>query len=387
MIVGGFPTKENPARCVFNYRAALDLGDLCELKVIFFRMWRPRRKILSVVSNENFSLITISLPGYPKLPHWNYFVFKYLGSQVLKKILRNSDIIHSVGGNFIGVVSSFFAKKFKLPHIAQLIGSDINSALPVEKDRIYIKGWENWISGISANSHAIVHQFQLVYPKISIPSIVNYRGVDLNQFKPKIKNSNGLQLMFIGGLPHYPNLPFKDNTKGGRTLMEVWSMLDEKINLTESKLLFAGPGSDDSTVEDWKSSLKQPKQVEIVGPCDPKNVVKLMSESHIVLIPSKEEGTPNACFEGMASGCAIFGSNVGGIPELVDDGINGKVISVNKPADWVSAISWAIENRMEISKMGSNARTKAVADFDHKYFSDRLIDFYSETLENKRNHT
>lgn len=382
MIVGGFPTLENPSRCIFNYRAAHELGKKSDLVVIFFRMWRPRRRILSTEKHDNFSLITISLLGHPRFPKWNYFVFKYIGGWMLKRIVRGCEIIHSVGGSFVGVIASHYSKSFGIKHVSQLIGSDINSALPVEKDFSHIRGWENWIDGISANSKAISDQFEKVYPNLGIPCLVNYRGVDLDAFHPKRKNS-GIQLLYIGGLPDYPNLPFRENTKGGLSLMEIWSELDDGNDLSQIKLLFGGPGTDDNRVMTWKAALHQPESVEIIGLCEPAEIEKFMSESHIVLIPSKEEGTPNACFEAMASGCAVYGSNVGGIPELIDDKVSGRILAHDVNEQWVSALVEVFENTESIQKMGMLARSKAETEYSSKLFSVRLIDFYIKLINNE----
>lgn len=382
MLVGGFPVPDNPARCVFNQRAADDLGKTNDVTVIFARLWRPGKKIINHIKAENYNLYIVYVPfpfanGFQgiKVKHFSKFI-----GLALKRVIQECDILHSVGADTIGVMGSNIAKVFHKKHVAQLIGSDINTVLPDIKNEWYVKGWQNYIHGISANSKALLNAFYDLYPdNKNIAGIVNYRGVKTEYFKPGDKADSYIQILFIGGLPPYPELPFKDDTKGGRTLMKVWSEIDAQTNIP-CKLIFAGPESDNVNSKSWYDSLTQKEKVVITGNLSPKDVNKYMSESHLVLIPSMEEGTPNACYEAMASGCAVFGSNVGGIPELLDHDINGKILPPGDKNKWLEALLWALNNPIELKQMGAKARAKAIERFDYRDFTKRLEKLYKEII-------
>jgi glycosyltransferase involved in cell wall biosynthesis len=383
MFVGGFPLEDNPSRCVFNKRAAESLGEMNDVTVVFARFWRPGKKIVERSSFDTFKLLTVYVP-FPFVSRFEGLRIKFFAAflkLVLRRTLADADVIHSVGANTIGLMASEISKDFKKKHVAQLIGSDVNTILPRIRDRWYVRGWEKHIDGISGNSKAIIKEFNSIYQSENIPAIVNYRGVNTGVFQPANKNPDKLQVFFIGGLPDYPDLPYTDDTKGGRSLMKIWSELSVE-EMRVCNLIFAGPGADKKDVSDWRATLPVKESVSIAGKLDPAEVRKYMSESHLVVIPSKEEGTPNSCFEAMASGCAVLGSDVGGIPELIDQDVTGKVLPAHNLQEWVKTLKWAVANKEKVIQMGQNARQKAIKQFDHRLFSERLMSFYNEVLKN-----
>lgn len=332
---------------------------------------------------DGFNLITVALPSHPNFFNLMLWIFSRLSAQLLKNHFEEADIIHSVGANNMGVIGSYLARKFHKKHIAQLIGSDVNSILPVIYNQPLIRNWENHIDGISANSLAILNAFQRLYPKIQPTAIVNYRGVDLQLFHPNDRMDNRLTILYLGGLPDYPNLPYGDNTKGGKSLMRIWSKLEDQLaSDTDVKLLFGGPGSNKPEVYNWYNRLHFKEKVEILGNVKPETVRKLMTKSNLVVIPSKEEGTPNVGFEALASGLAIIGSNVGGIPELVSKGSNGWLLDPDDESIWLEYFLNIIDGKYNLKDLGQHSRKLAEKHFSHELFSRRLTALYKNILAN-----
>src|SRR4029453_16281754 len=69
-------------------------------------------------------------------------------------------------------------------------------------------------------------------------------------------------------------------------------------------------------------------QVRFMGHRD--DVPAILSESDLFVLPSESEASPNVILEAMAAGLPVVASNVGGIPELVTDGVTGSLVP---PAD------------------------------------------------------
>ena len=290
LLVGGFPTVENPARCIFNFRAAQVITDqVIDLEVLFIRAWIPGRPALSSKKENGFMVSTLCIPMIPGYPVLSLKAYLKFYPYFLSRLVSDASIIHSVGADTIGVFGSMIAQKHKLKHVTQIIGSDVNSVLPITQNNWGIKGWENHIHGVSANSRAILKLFEILYPSIKPRTIVNYRGVNLDIFNPSFKKKKKLYFLFLGGLPDYPNLPHGSNTKGGESLMRIWKEVEKCSIINElPKLIFGGPGSDKKEVFDWKESLQYKNNVDILGIIKPSQVRVYMEMASLVIIPSKE---------------------------------------------------------------------------------------------------
>jgi glycosyltransferase involved in cell wall biosynthesis len=68
------------------------------------------------------------------------------------------------------------------------------------------------------------------------------------------------------------------------------------------------------------------------------DVAELLPEITVSVLPSHTEGLPNAILESMAAGVPVVATNVGGVPELIDDGVTGLLVPPRDPRALSSAI-------------------------------------------------
>ena len=87
------------------------------------------------------------------------------------------------------------------------------------------------------------------------------------------------------------------------------------------KLLLVGSGCEEKRLRARAAKLRIDEDVVWVSAR--KDVPEWMRAIDIFVLPSRSESFPNGLLEAMASGCCPVGSNVGGIPELVEDGRSG----------------------------------------------------------------
>ena len=59
---------------------------------------------------------------------------------------------------------------------------------------------------------------------------------------------------------------------------------------------------------------------------------------------SKFEGLPLALLEAMACECAIVATKVGGVPEVIQDGVSGQLVSAQSKMEMIKALIFYIEN-------------------------------------------
>lgn len=101
----------------------------------------------------------------------------------------------------------------------------------------------------------------------------------------------------------------------------------------------------------------------------------------VAVLTSRSEGLPNAIIEYMAAGRAIVATSVGGTPELLDDGIHGRLIPPGDPVRLASAIAELAENPVLAAHMGRAARSRAKEHYSPQARSNRIMDFYRRLLD------
>jgi glycosyltransferase involved in cell wall biosynthesis len=101
------------------------------------------------------------------------------------------------------------------------------------------------------------------------------------------------------------------------------------------------------------------------------DVERLLPAFDVFALPSKSEGLPLVVPEAMAAGLPVIATSVGGLPDVVDEGVTGLLIPVD-----VAALSTALDtlsaDRPRAREMGSRAREVAL----RRYAADRMLDEY-----------
>jgi glycosyltransferase involved in cell wall biosynthesis len=110
------------------------------------------------------------------------------------------------------------------------------------------------------------------------------------------------------------------------------------------------------------------------------DIASVLACSDIFLLPSSTESFGLAALEAMSYGVPIIASRVGGIPEVVRDGIDGCLadpMDVDAMAKHVAGLLSSPERRLE---MASNARERAQRDFAEEPIIDQYEAIYERAL-------
>ena len=104
---------------------------------------------------------------------------------------------------------------------------------------------------------------------------------------------------------------------------------------------------------------------------DMQDMSKAYEDADVVLIPTRYcEGTSLSCIEGMASGSAIIATNVGGLPNLVFDGYNGRLISPTAE-ELTNAIEEMIVNSDLRNQFAKHSKEIATASLEKNIWDER----------------
>jgi glycosyltransferase involved in cell wall biosynthesis len=83
-------------------------------------------------------------------------------------------------------------------------------------------------------------------------------------------------------------------------------------------------------------------------------IVRALDEASILLLPSRSEGMGRVVIEAQLRGRPVLGSNVGGIPDLVTDGVDGVLTEPDPPS--LAAALALLDDRAELERLAANAR-------------------------------
>lgn len=119
------------------------------------------------------------------------------------------------------------------------------------------------------------------------------------------------------------------------------------------KLHFVGDGELKEQILHYISKGNMEPYVEILGTQE--NVYPILNNADIFLLPSIYEGMPLALIEAMGTGLPIVAGNVGGIPNMIQSGISGVLVSPNY-ASIAKGIKKFIENESYRIRMGKEAK-------------------------------
>jgi glycosyltransferase involved in cell wall biosynthesis len=103
----------------------------------------------------------------------------------------------------------------------------------------------------------------------------------------------------------------------------------------------------------------------------------------IFVTPSRTESFPNALLEAMACGCAPIGSNVGGIPELIDHGRTGLLFEPGSPEDLAVQLEQLIASDALRQSFAAAAAERARTRFSMQINVQTNQAIYREIIETK----
>ncbi|QJE94279.1 glycosyltransferase family 4 protein [Luteolibacter luteus] len=101
-------------------------------------------------------------------------------------------------------------------------------------------------------------------------------------------------------------------------------------------------------------------QLEFTGPVARPKIPEQIRSCDIVVLPSRWENFPFACWEMMAAGRAVIASNAGGMRDVIEDKVSGLLIPPHDPQAIMEAVLWLCEDKERVSRLGTAARARVL---------------------------
>jgi glycosyltransferase involved in cell wall biosynthesis len=111
-----------------------------------------------------------------------------------------------------------------------------------------------------------------------------------------------------------------------------------------------------------------------------RNIREFLNTFDVVVFPSLSEGLGIAILEAMAMGSLIVASRIGGIPEAITDGKEGRLVQPGIPELLAEAIKDVLTDKVAAKRMKAAAKAKCKNNFDIRASVGRLEQVYEESV-------
>lgn len=285
---------------------------------------------------------------------------------ISEKCRRNKiQVINSYSG-VCSIVCSFVAKELGIPHVATCIG--LGSS---EKEE-WMKKMDSYCYAKADMIVAISHGVACELYALGVPAekiVVNYRGIEVSESlaSSSLNQQKGKLLIFSAGV--------LDKRKNHRNVIKAVSMMA----LDSVELHIYGDGPERGPLEKLVSELNLDSNVIFHGWV--KNVHNVFCSFDIFVLTPLSEALGKVFLEAMAAGVPVVGSAVGGIPEIIEDGEMGFLVSPNSPEKLRSKLQILVDDPSLRSKFGLVARQFARDRFSFNREFEKKFDIYRQLVD------
>lgn len=263
----------------------------------------------------------------------------------------------------------------------------------------FFHGWNPGVEKRILNSEVLTHRFRSIVGLASYvtvlsneaKSVLSEIGIDPNNIQVmttmfngdefeglesrRINTSDVIRICFLSRFIE---------EKGIFELLEaIHDLLSEGCNI---ELALAGNGSIEDKLRNWIEQNNINDKVTFAGYLRSKEKAQFLLDADIFVLPSYTEGCPVSLLEAMAAGLPIVASRVGGIPSIIEDGINGFLVSPKDSNDLKNKLFTLIQNRALMKKIGSTNKKIAWEKYESRLITGKIENIYSSMLAERGSH-
>jgi colanic acid/amylovoran biosynthesis glycosyltransferase len=201
-----------------------------------------------------------------------------------------------------------------------------------------------------------------------------YNGIDLDRFAPADKQ---------------PDRPFTIVTvarlqekKGLGDLVDACARLRDSGR--EFRCRIIGQGRLRPALKAQIAALGLERHVQLLGVLAQDRIVQQYAEADLFVLPcvvgedGNQDGLPVSIVEALASGLPVVTTAVAGIPEAVEDGVNGRIVPQHAPEKLAGVILGLMEDREALARLAAAARPSVMAKFDKRQTAARLRELFTK---------
>jgi glycosyltransferase involved in cell wall biosynthesis len=343
-------TRFEPTLCCLLDSSWLQANrDLCPIHIVDFRSFFSLRSYLYLFRFARY------------LRH-NRF-------DILQSYFRDSNIVATLAGRLAGV-DAIVATRRNLGYWQNRV------------ELALLRLLNPFSTHFLVNAHAIRRHTENVegVPSVKIETI--YNGLLLDDFGRDRENTRDKQRAALGIGSNTPLVTIVGNlrpVKGVDVFLRAARHVLDRY--PQVHFLIVGEGPERGRLTALIHSLNIASSVHLLGKRS--DVSRLLAASDIGALSSHSEGLSNAVIECMAAGLPVVCTDVGGNPELVQDGVSGYLVPPGDSVAFARALLRLLEHPDDIKRMGMYAQTRTRELFDIDTCVERTESFYQRAVTDR----
>lgn len=205
-----------------------------------------------------------------------------------------------------------------------------------------------------------------VAPTADVVIIPNYVILPTKPLLPGARNEHTLSLLFLG---------FVGSNKGVFELIPAVARA-KKLGI-DVRLIIAGNG-ELTKAKQLVKNLDVADSVLVIGWVDGEKKLELLRSADVYILPSHNEGMPVSILEAMSWSIPVVASRVGGIPEMIDSGVEGILVEAGDIEGICNAILRLAADRELLERMGRAARRRIESEFSKEVVLPKMELIYEK---------
>ena len=282
-----------------------------------------------------YDIVHIHMSSRGSFERKKYYVY-------LSKVLEKEIVLHVHG--------SEFKKYYKIECNAYKQKQIVNVFNKASAVIALSEEWSNFFKEFCKKGKVFVMHNAVMVPK---------------EIENKTQSQN--RLLFLGRI---------GQRKGIYDILDIFPEVVKKF--PDVILNFGGDGEIENCKEIIKNKNLQ-NNINYIGWVKGKKKEEYFKQSNIFLLPSYDEGMPMSLLEAMSYGLAVVASNVGGIPQVIND-TNGIMIDAGDKDNLLNSILLLCENNKKCLEIGVAARKTILDLFNLEKNINILITLYNKLL-------
>lgn len=339
-------------------------------------------------TSPRLTIVTVKKPGFSQSQaRWLSLSFSF--NAALKKLETQNkfDLIH-----FTDARESFFCspRAPMIGHVNDTYSAELKSLLD------YKKHYPDWLLRwlyyrtvhflesrklkrlklVVANSQFTANTILQEYPNAASKVRLCYKSVDVERYREVYRNREATPpdpdrqvILFVGSNMHRKGVP--DLIKSAPGVIKEYP---------ETQFVIVGNDQLIPQLEDLCAGLGVNLNFEFAGWRSQSELLGYYQQATLFIMPSLTEALGVTFLEAMAAGVPVIGTNVGGIPEIIQNGVNGLLVLTESPSAITEAINRLLADKQLREDLAENARA-TLKKFDIGSMMECTYRLYQEVIE------